>query len=261
MHCSIARFVFSRFFLWNLCIVWQLCGHIVARHLVVTCNLHTTCHLQEVLAVQRQRRSLPLKKSSNPTKSRGEKQTFNIIQYVRSLFTLTRPAKFSKVGLKWCIWMYLIRNAACEGKSPPMSNAVMSLPIVSKQLQIVPTCANQSSQYHVAWRLKIPPPTKTSWKAMVCFVCHCYITSIVMPLIWYKTLINYRSHEPLAAHLHYISKTCITFHHVATSFHWVEGSRGSCKIHSCSAMFNSELPATPTWWQRHDECSSIASTW
>lgn len=93
----------ARLFLWNTCILWQRCGHFVARHFVVTWNLHTPCHLQKMLAVQKQRRSLPLTKSSNPTESRGEKQTFNIIQNVRSLFTLTCPAKFSKVGLKWCI--------------------------------------------------------------------------------------------------------------------------------------------------------------
>lgn len=77
--------------------------YIAAGHFVVTWNLHTTCHLQKVLAVQKQRRSLLLTRSSNPTESRGEKQPFHIIRNVRSLFTLTCPAKFSKVGLKWCI--------------------------------------------------------------------------------------------------------------------------------------------------------------
>lgn len=132
----------------------------------------------------------------------------------------------------------------------------MSPPLVSKQLQVVQTCASQSSQYHVVWRFDVPPTSnymqrtpKQPWFVLSVFVIS-PVSSLRSISIWYRMIIMYNEVMNPLQHiaLHYQN-----LHYPSLG--------GSWNIDSCPAMFNSELRATLTGWQRHNECSSIASTW
>lgn len=109
----------------------------------------------------------------------------------------------------------------------------MSPPLVSKQLQVVQTCASQSSQYHVVWRFDVPPTSnymqrtpKQPWFVLSVFVIS-PVSSLRSISIWYRMIIM--SNEVMNP-LQHIALHYQNLHYPSLG--------GSWNIDSCPAMFN-----------------------